>query len=182
MAAGSTIHRFQITLSDVDRGIYEALDLRVARHPSESARYLVTRVLAYCLVYEPGLTFTKGLSTTDEPAIWLHDADGLLALTVEIGTPSAERLHKASKASRRVVVFTHRDLESALRVARARPVHRAHELELFAFEPALLDALEARLERNATFELTRSEDRLYLTLDGETLDGALLRAPLAAPS
>jgi hypothetical protein len=36
-------HR-QIELSDVDRGVYESLDLRVARHPSESARYLLMRV------------------------------------------------------------------------------------------------------------------------------------------
>ena len=46
MALGATVHRFQIDLSDVDRGVYEALDLRVARHPSESVPYLLTRTLA----------------------------------------------------------------------------------------------------------------------------------------
>jgi YaeQ protein len=43
MALSATIHHFQVTLSDVDRAVYEALDFRVARHPSESARYLTTR-------------------------------------------------------------------------------------------------------------------------------------------
>ena len=46
MALTATIHTFDISLSDVDRGCYETLALRVARHPSESEEYLVTRVLA----------------------------------------------------------------------------------------------------------------------------------------
>ena len=43
MALSATVYHFQIELSDVDRGVYEALDLRVARHPSESTPYLLTR-------------------------------------------------------------------------------------------------------------------------------------------
>lgn len=53
------IHRFEIALADVDRGVYQDLDLRVARHPSEDISYLVTRVLAYALEYEDGLEFSK---------------------------------------------------------------------------------------------------------------------------
>jgi uncharacterized protein YaeQ len=49
MALTATIYHLQVALSDVDRGVYEALDLRLARHPSESMRYLLTRTLAYCL-------------------------------------------------------------------------------------------------------------------------------------
>ena len=46
MALSATVYHIQIELSDVDRGVYEALDLRVARHPSESMPYLLTRVIA----------------------------------------------------------------------------------------------------------------------------------------
>ena len=68
MALGATIYRVEIALSDVDRGLYESLDLRLAQHPSESLRYLVTRMLAYALSYEEGIRFSKGgLSSTDEP-------------------------------------------------------------------------------------------------------------------
>ena len=45
MALTSTIYTFDLTLSDVDRGCYETLALRVAMHPSESPEYFVTRVL-----------------------------------------------------------------------------------------------------------------------------------------
>ena len=49
MALQATVHVFRVSLADSDRGVYETLELRVARHPSESAEYLVTRLLAYCL-------------------------------------------------------------------------------------------------------------------------------------
>ena len=49
VALTATIYNFDIQLADVDRGVYETLALRVARHPSETEEYLVTRVLAYFL-------------------------------------------------------------------------------------------------------------------------------------
>ena len=33
MGTGATMYRLKIELSDVDRGVYESLDLRLARHP-----------------------------------------------------------------------------------------------------------------------------------------------------
>src|ERR1022692_2801515 len=74
-------------------------------------RYLLTRVIAYCLCYEEGIAFSKGLSNNDEPAVWVKDLQGTLRVWIEVGTPSADRLHKASKASPRLVVFTHHDPE-----------------------------------------------------------------------
>jgi len=91
MALSATVYHIQIELSDVDRGVYESLDLRVARHPSESMPYLLTRVIAYALLFEEGIAFSKGLSTTDEPALWVKDLQGNLRVWVELGTPSAER-------------------------------------------------------------------------------------------
>ena len=37
MALGATIYLFNIELADSDREVYTALELRVARHPSETA-------------------------------------------------------------------------------------------------------------------------------------------------
>ena len=61
MAQPSTLYRFRIDLTDIDRGVYETLDLRLAMHPSESETYLVTRVLAYALNYASDLEFSKAL-------------------------------------------------------------------------------------------------------------------------
>jgi hypothetical protein len=51
MALTPTIHTFALEISDIDRGVYEKLDLRVARQPSETAPYMLSRVLAYSLEY-----------------------------------------------------------------------------------------------------------------------------------
>ena len=57
MALTATIYNFDVELADADRNLYESLNLRVARHPSESEEYLVTRLLAYLLEYAEGIEF-----------------------------------------------------------------------------------------------------------------------------
>jgi uncharacterized protein YaeQ len=106
MALGSTIYTFDINLADVDRGVYETLNLRVAQHPSETQDYLLTRVMAYCLQYTEGVAFSKGLSDPDEPAIAVRDLTGVLKAWIDIGLPEPARLHRASKAAlRRMIDF-----------------------------------------------------------------------------
>jgi uncharacterized protein YaeQ len=181
MALGATLYRFQVTLSDVDRGVYESLDVRAARHPSESARYLLTRTLAYCLSYEEGIVFSKGgISSTDEPPLAIRDATGALQAWIEIGSPSAERLHKATKAAPRVELFTHAELASLRREAASRPVHRLEQIVVQRFDPSFLDALETKLDRNLSFELVRNSGELYLSFGTATLTSTVLSANLDA--
>ena len=176
MALGATIYGFAVTLNDADRGVYEALEFRVARHPSESAEYLLTRVLAWCLEYTEGLEFSRGgLSDPDAPALAVRDLTGALQAWIEVGAPEPARLHKAAKAARRVVVYTHREVAPLLARLAADPPHRAQEIEILAIDPALLAALVARLERRMAFDLSVSEGHLYLTLADATIDGAVAR-------
>src|SRR5215217_7284636 len=105
LALTATIHNFDVELADSDRGVYESLALRVARHPSESEEYLVTRLLAYLLEYAKGIEFSRGVSEPDEPAIAVRDLTGAIKTWIEIGTPGAARLHKASKSGARVAVY-----------------------------------------------------------------------------
>src|ERR1700689_1184570 len=109
MALSATIYVFRIELADSDRNVYESLELRVARHPSETAEYLLTRVLAYCLEFTEGIAFSKGLSEPDEPAIAGRDRTGALRAWIDVGAPDAARLHRASKAAPRVAVYAHRN-------------------------------------------------------------------------
>jgi len=174
MALTATMYHFQITLSDVDRGVYEALDLRVARHPSETMRYLVTRTLAYCLCYEEGIAFSKGgLSSAEEAPLSVRDATGVLRAWIDVGSPSAERLHKASKAAAKVVLFSHVELSLLLREASARPIHHVERIEVYRLEPEFLDELAAKLDKNSKFEVVRTDGQLYITLGGQTLNGSL---------
>lgn len=179
MALTATVRHMEIALSDVDRGVYESLDLRVAQHPSETARYMLTRVLAYALSYEPGIAFSKGgISATDEPPVAVHDPTGVLVAWIDVGSPSAERLHRASKAARRVALFTSGDLGLLRREAARRAIHRAGDIEVWLVPPELLDALEPLVGRHTRLTLTRSDGRLYVTAGDAHLEAAITRASL----
>ena len=180
MALGATVFVFTIRLADADRAVYETLNLRVACHPSESPDYLLTRVLAYCLEYTEGIAFSRGgLSDPDEPAITVRDLTGQLQGWIEIGTPEAARLHKASKAAPRVVVYAHRNVDLLLARLRGERIHRAAALQVHAMDRELLDALVARLARRMEFDLSVAERNLYVTLGDETLTGIVTSHRLA---
>lgn len=178
MALTATIHNFDIELADVDRGVYETLALRVAQHPSETAEYLLSRVLAYCLEYREGIAFSRGLADPDEPPLAVRDLTGALELWVEFGSPNAARLHKASKAAPRVAIYTHKDPAQLLRQLAGERIHRAELLELYAIDRPLLASLSERLERRMSFQLSVTEGHLYLTLGRDALDGAVVRHAL----
>jgi uncharacterized protein YaeQ len=180
MALSATPVRFQVALSHVDRNVYETLELKMAQHPSETTRYLLCRLFAYCVLYEEGLAFSKGgLSSPDEPAISLHSLDGRLLLHVEIGTPTAQRLHKASKAAPRLAVFTQHDPALLIAAVRGEKVHRLEEIEAYALSPAFLDDVGACIgERGAALELTIADGQLYVVIGGNSFSTPLERVTL----
>jgi uncharacterized protein YaeQ len=179
VALGATIHQFSVQLSHVDRGVYETLDLRVARHPSESEEFLCARVLAFCLEQREGLAFSKGLAEPDQPAIEVRDLTGVIQAWIEVGAPDAARLHRASKAAPRVAVYSHHDAERYWESLAGERIHRAEALELYGLDRALVAALVARLERRLVLELSVTDGTLYLTLGDELLSGAVTTHRLA---
>jgi uncharacterized protein YaeQ len=180
MALPATMRRFEISLADSDREIYESLELRVAQHPSESERYLVARVLARALEHAEGLDFSKGgVSDDAEPALIRRDLRGDLLAWIEIGSPTPDRLHKATKLAPRVVVYTWRAPGELAAAIAERGVHRADRIELCAFDPAFLDAAAATLDRVNRWELSVSGGALYLSIGGSLHESAVRRVPIA---
>ena len=176
MALSSTVFVFDIDLADSDRSVYENLSLRVARHPSESDEFLVARVLAYCLEYREGITFSRGgLSDTDDPPISIVDLTGTMEAWIDIGTPSADRLHRASKTAPRVAVYMHKDAPQWLASLAGAKIHRADALELYALDRALVDQLVAALDRRMSFALSVSGGEVYVSLAAGTIHGQVRR-------
>lgn len=179
MALTATIYNFDIDLADSDRGVYETLALRVAQHPSESDDYLLTRVIAYAMEYADGIEFSAGgLSNPDEPAITVRDLTGAVRSWIEVGMPDADRLHRASKASPRVAVYVHREPSQFLARLAGERIHRADAIELYTVDPALLNALVARLQRRMNFSLSITDRELFIALGTENLTGTVPRRPL----
>lgn len=171
MALTSTMHRFRLELSDVDRGVYETLDLRAAQHPSESATWLVTRVLAYALEYEADLVFGKGISDAEEPALWVRDPTGAVQLWLDLGQPSAERLHKAAKRATRLMVYCLREPKALATELVAAKVHHVDQIELVSLPTEMVARLVELLDRNNVWSILRTEGLVYVTVGDETVEG-----------
>jgi uncharacterized protein YaeQ len=175
MALTATIYNFDVELADSDRQVYESLALRVARHPSESEEYLVARLLAYLLEFAEGIEFSRGVSDPDEPAIMIRDLTGTIRTWIDIGTPDAARLHKASKSASRVVVYTHKDPGQWLKQLAGEKIHRSEALELYAIDRGLVSDLVARLDRRVAFSLSVADRDLYLSIGADNLTGKVAR-------
>lgn len=165
----SMLYHFEIALSDVDRGIYQSLDFRVSQHRSENGLYLLTRTLAYCLSYQENLEFTPGgLHDPDAPALQARSAMGGFDLLIEIGNPTPKRLHKTSKASDKVTVYTYKNPELIVKEVANENVHQAEKISIHAFEQKFLETLERALKKNNKWSLLHQEGNLDLGTDGLT--------------
>ncbi len=176
MGNRATLYRFHIELSDVDRGIYEPLDFRAALHPSETPRFLLTRVIAYALCFQEGIEFAPGgISDTEEPAIRVKSLDGRTIEWIEIGNPAAKKLHKATKSANLVKVFAHKDPSHLVAELGQGEVHRAHEIEIFGLGNEFLNELEPLLGRDNKWSLIHTEGSLTVTTNDKTVQGELRR-------
>jgi uncharacterized protein YaeQ len=179
VALNATVHAFEVELAHVDRGVYASLAFRMARHPSESAEYLATRLLAYCLEYTDGIAFSKGgVSDPDEPPIAVRDPTGALLAWIDIGVPDADRLHRAAKAAPRVAVYTHKDPARLARLLDGVRIHRREALEIYSVDRTLVADLAAALARRMAIELSVHDGHVIVTTGDATLTGAVERIAL----
>lgn len=164
------LYRFEVELSNVDSGIYKKLDFRISQHPSETLPYLLTRVLAYILSYQDNLEFTpQGLGDPDAPALRSIGANGAIQLWIEIGNPSARRLHKASKSANQVVIYTYKNVDVLLNEMRNHEIHRVHEILIYAFTTQFLDHLEAQLQKSNHWVFILQQNEINMTIGEENI-------------
>jgi len=175
VALTATIYKFDIDLADSDRGVYESIAVQAARHPSEPEERLVARVLAYALEFAEGIAFSPGgVSEPEDPAIAVRDLTGAIRVWIDIGSPDAARLHKASKAAPRVAVYTHKDPARLIANLAGERIHRASSIEIYALAPSLVDALVSRLDRRMAFTMSVADREIFVSLGTETLTGAVV--------
>ncbi|HEY6838411.1 MAG TPA: YaeQ family protein [Geobacteraceae bacterium] len=174
MALPSTIYKATIQLADIDRGRYETLQATVAQHPSETEERLVARLLAYAIFYEDDLSFTKGLSATDEPELWVKGGDGRVQLWVEVGLPDAERIVKASRHAERVALLACGRALFSWQQQHLPKLTTIPNLTVITIDQPFLANLVQRLERSVSWSITITEGVCYLTIGEETLETTLL--------
>lgn len=170
-----TLYRFQLELSDIPRSVYETLDFRVAQHPSEGLHYMLTRVLAFALNTTEDLAFAPtGLHDPDAAAISVTDANGGFKLLIEIGSPGARKLHKATKVSKAVKVYTYKNPELMIRELQAEKIHRGSEIEFFSLSQNFLDELIPMLKKDNRWGVLFNDSTITVQVGDVSISGELM--------
>lgn len=114
MALKATIFKAELQIADMDRHYYGSHSLTIAQHPSETDERMMVRLLAFALYADERLMFTKGISTDDEPDLWLKSLSDEIELWIELGQPDEKRLRKAAGRARQVVIITYNSRSAAV--------------------------------------------------------------------
>ena len=164
MALPSVMHTFDVDLANIDDGVYESISLRLAKHPSESVPYLMTRVFAASLHHREGVRPSKaGLSSVEEPPLLARDLTGRITTGIEIGAPAPARLHKAMKVADRVVVYSYREPGPQVAAIKRNRVHNYSELEFYPISEVALKELGAGLTRSNSWSLVVQDGQYLVT-------------------
>ena len=164
MALKPTIFKFNITLSDLNRELYEPLNLTVAQHPSETLERMMARVMAYCLNAQEFLTFTKGLSVADDPDIWAKSLADEFLLWIDVGEPAFERIKKARRQAKVVKVYSFNS-KSEVWWRQSESDFSSVDVDVFQFEFQQIQALSKLVKRSMDLSVTISANSLYVAAD-----------------
>ena len=164
MALKPKIFKFKIALSDLDRNYYDALDLTIAQHPSETIERMMVRVLVFCINAQERLEFTKGLSAVEEPDIWLRSLDEQMMLWLDVGEPTVERVKKATRLSPMVKIYSF-NTKSDVWWDQGREKFERLKASIFRFQWENIQSLAALQQRTMSVSITITGDSAYIAAE-----------------
>jgi uncharacterized protein YaeQ len=169
MALKATIFKLDLDIADMDRHYYVSHALTLARHPSETDERMMARIVAFALNADDTITFTRGLSADDEPAIWKKNLTGEIDQWIEVGLPDERRLRKASGRARQVIVYAFGGRTADIWWEKSmRDFRRMDNLTIYALSEETTTALEKLAQRTMRLSCTIQEGDISLS-DGETI-------------
>jgi uncharacterized protein YaeQ len=170
MALKATVFKAQLQVSDMDRGHYQAYTLTLARHPSETDERLMVRLLAFTLNANEALSFTKGLSTEDEPELWQKSLSDEIELWIELGQLDEKRLRRACGLARQVIVYLYAQRSASVWWSQHQEmVRRFSNLRVVMLTVSGDTRLEQLAQRNMTLNATVQDNQIWLSDDQQTV-------------
>jgi uncharacterized protein YaeQ len=171
MALKSTIHKIDLTITDMDRNYFESHALTVARHPSESDDRMMIRILAFAANANEDLSFGAGVSTDDQPDIWEKSPSGEIMHWIDLGCPDPRRVRKACGRARLVTLYCYGGNKATMWWEQNKQtLSRSRNLRVLeiGFDDAI--ALGKLAERALGLQCTIEDGEIWLIKGEETLN------------
>ena len=167
MALKATIFKVSLQISDMDRHYYQPHELTIARHPSENDARMMVRLIAFALNAEEHLSFTKGISSDEEPDLWEVDLSGTIQHWIELGNPDEKRLRKACGRAKKVTVYCYnkRSAEQWWLQSQSE-LKRFKNLSVILMPEEFVASVAGMAERNMELQVTIQDGELWVA-DGE---------------
>ncbi|MGB0467265.1 MAG: YaeQ family protein [Pontibacterium sp.] len=165
MALKPTIYKVALNLVDMDRNNYQQCKLVLVQHPSETLERMMVRLMVYGLNQAEDLEFSRGLSATDEPDLWLIRPDGAVDHWIEVGQASTDRIRKAISRAPRVSLYAYGSETDIWWEKNGADLSIFPKLEVFRFNWQEVQALSAFVARNMEVTLTIMDGELFLADD-----------------
>ena len=170
MALSATICKAELNVIDMDRHYYQQHSLTLAQHPSETDERLMVRLLVFALQASDSLSFTKGLSTDDEPDLWQKNLTDDIELWIELGLPSEKRLKKASGRSQQVMVYTYGSGSAEMWWKQMQtPLARFKNISVFYIDPETTETLSKLVQRNMDVQVSIQDEEVTWNSDEQSL-------------
>ena len=171
MAKKATIFKAELSIADMDRHYYQDHSLTIAQHPSETEERLMMRLLAFALNAHEDLEFGRGLSTEDEPDLWLKDLTGTIEYWIDIGQPDERRLRKACGRAKQVMVYSYGGRGADLWWEQNRSaLERLKNLKVVNVDSESSQSLAKQLRRTMELQCTIQDEQLWLADEDDRIE------------
>ena len=179
MALKSTIYKAQLSLADMDRGVYGEHALTLALHPSETEERLMARLLAFALHvpaddHRGRLEFARGLSDTDEPDLWQHDLSGQLVQWIEVGQPDERRMLRAAARAEQAVFIAFQASTPVWWAGVKNKLTRTERLAVWQLPAEQSQALAALAQRSMHLQVTVQDGHVWCHAGEATVELCLV--------
>ncbi len=174
MALKATIFKADLQIADMDRNYYQPHILTMARHPSETDERMMVRLLAFALHADEALSFTKGLSSDDEPDLWLKNLSDEIDLWIDIGQPDEKRIRKACGRAKQVAVYCYSSRSAAIWWEQnSSKLQRFDNLRVVNIQNDTSKLLANLAQRNMQLQCTIQDGQVWLADDAESVEVSL---------
>ncbi len=174
MALKATIFKTTLQIADMDRHYYHDHHFTIARHPSETDERMMVRLLAFALNADEQLTFTRGISTEDEPDLWQKSLSDEIELWIDLGQPDEKRIKKACARSRKVIVYCFSDRSSPVWWRQINgKLKRFHNLSVIYLQAEATRKLSGMVDRQMQLQYSIQDSEVWVSNGEESVEIAV---------